>query len=135
MKTLKNARVFLVDDDPFIIEYYSHHLHALGLVNVVALRDGESCLEAIRKTQPDLIFLDQNMNDLCGLRVLKLIRSSGFACKVVMVTSDENVGLALDVMRSGAHDLVIKGPDELDRITSIVADLFISESELPTSLY
>lgn len=134
MKTLKNARVFLVDDDQFIIEYYSHHLQALGLENVVALHDGESCLEAIKKMEPDLIFLDQNMNNLCGLRVLKLLKHSGFECKVVMVTSDENVGLAMDVVRSGAHDLVIKGPDELDRITDIIADLFISESELPTSL-
>jgi DNA-binding NtrC family response regulator len=126
MISKERAKIFVVDDDPYIAEMYTQTLQNLGCRNVTVYRDGESCVKDIH-TNPDLIFLDQNMNALSGIRVLKIIRKFEYTTNVVLITSDESVGLAMEAIRYGAHDYIIKGLSDQERIHEVINELFLEE--------
>src|SRR5262245_55030809 len=75
-KVSKTARstILVVDDEPEICELVSYNLAREGY-RVLSERDGESGLERIFKSPPDLLILDLLLPKLSGLEVLQAIRA------------------------------------------------------------
>lgn len=99
-------RTIIVDDEKLsrsvLKLLLEKHCPAVDIVAVCA--DGVSALEAIKKYQPDLIFLDVEMPGLNGFEVLQACREASFA--IIVTTSYDHY--ALDAIRHNALDYLMK---------------------------
>jgi DNA-binding response OmpR family regulator len=109
-------RILVVEDEPDIVEVVSYNLKQAGL-EVDSVEDGETALERVKESQPDLIILDLMLPGMDGLEVCRLMKQQAATkgIPVMMLTAkaeevDRIVGLEL-----GADDYVIKpfSPREL----------------------
>src|SRR5215472_8117342 len=113
----KTTSILLVDDDPALLQLYSHVLHMEGYEVLEASRGLEG-LRLARERRPDLVLLDVRMPDLSGIEVCRQIKADPTLLDVFVMlfsgladgTSDKLYGLA-----AGADDYVLKtvDPEEL----------------------
>jgi len=109
-------RILVIDDEPDLLELVRHNLDRNGF-QVETAASGKEALEALRRSQPDLVVLDLMLPDLSGTEICRRIRSDPELEKlpVIMLTAkaeevDRVVGFEL-----GADDYVTKpfSPREL----------------------
>lgn len=101
--------IAVVDDEQDIVDLITHHLEKERF-KVEPFYDGESILEYIKKTKPDLIILDLMLPGIDGLEVTKLMKKDEqtSSIPIIMLTAkgtetDKVVGLEL-----GADDYIVK---------------------------
>ncbi len=111
-------RILVVDDELIIRESLVGWLRKAGH-EVDAAEGGHRALEMIGGEHYDLIFLDIKMPDLAGLEVLKSIKAHHPQSMVVMITAYGSVETAVEAMKSGASDYLMK-PFEPEQLTLIV---------------
>ncbi len=102
-------RVLVVDDDAMIRRLIRHWLEGLG----AAVREAETGAEALRALeQPvDVVCLDLGLHDMGGLDLLQHLQARGSNEKVIVVTAERGVDVAVEAMRGGAYDYVTKPID------------------------
>ena len=120
METQK-MNLFIVDDDKLVVSDLKIYLnYKFGTdINISTFSDGESCLEKVDKNT-NLVILDYMLNGKNGLEVLKLIKAINPKTEVIMLSSNEDIVLAIQSFRSGASDYVIKGKGALKKISQLV---------------
>lgn len=108
-----HARIFVVDDEPTVrkamVKRLSRHGH-----QVLSFQSGEELLEALehdQPDQPDLILLDLKMTGMSGIEVLKPLRTKARDAVVIVLTAYGTVEDAVDAMKLGAYDFLIKTVD------------------------
>ncbi len=94
----------VLDDDPFEIA------EAAG---------GDECLNTLDETNPDLILLDYMMPDRNGLSTLKKLKERGTNAEVIMMTARGSEEVAVEAMKNGAFDYIVK-PYETDELRTSV---------------
>lgn len=119
MTNTDSISIYLVDDDPFCLKLYEQHLHNLGYADVCTFADGQGCLNHITQ-QPDIIFLDYRMEPLDGLEVIRKIKRFNPDIYLVVISSQEDIKVAVDALKYGAFDYIIKGQDDLNRIEAVL---------------
>jgi two-component system repressor protein LuxO len=107
-------RLLLVEDTPSILRLYHEVLKKLD----VDLIDAETCTQAfdvLDETIPEIVLLDIELPDASGMEILRLIRARKLACAVIVVTAHGSIKTAVEAMREGAYDFMIKpfAPDRL----------------------
>lgn len=115
----KSINIFLVDDDLFSLNIYRQGLENLGYNKVSLFLNGTICLNNLNK-KPDIIFLDHNMDDLTGFEVLKKIKRYDPNVFVVIVSAQENMKIAVDALKYGAFDYIIKGDKEIEKMQNVI---------------
>jgi two-component system response regulator AtoC len=89
-----------------------------GYAVIVRHRGGEA-LEVVRREETDLILLDNRLPDRNGLEVLQEIKGGHQKVSVIVMTAFGTTGTAIEAMRLGAFDYILK-PFELDEIYDLV---------------
>lgn len=113
-------RVLVVDDEKDICKVLAKILELSGY-EVTTAYSGTEALAAVKKQNPELVFLDFMMPDLTGLDVLRGIKSYSEDIYVVMVTGRGSEEVAASVMKAGAADYIIK-PFAKDQILTVARD-------------
>ncbi|PTW63419.1 two component Fis family sigma54 specific transcriptional regulator [Breoghania corrubedonensis] len=108
----------IVDDDEAICHMLAPVFSREGF-NVVTAGDGKEGLEAFRRHHPTIVLLDIRMPRMNGLEALKAIIEIDPKATVILMTAFAEVGTAVQAMRDGAFDYVIK-PFDLDEIRLLV---------------
>ncbi len=116
MSTLK---IFVVEDDTVYGEVLKHHLSLNPTNEVVLFRTGKDCLENLYQ-KPDLISLDYMLPDLSGKQCLQRIKADYPDLPVIIVSGQEDVKTAIDLLRAGAYDYFVKDQDTKDRLWNAV---------------
>jgi DNA-binding NtrC family response regulator len=130
MQPIEQLNIHLVDDDLFTAALYGKHLKGLGYERVTLFHDGVQCLEWLDR-EPDVIFLDHQMEPWNGVEVLKRIKRNSPHVHVVLLSGQEDVKVAVDALKYGAFDYVVKGDGDLERI-KVVLDKIIQVRALLT---
>lgn len=117
MKTSK--KIVIVDDDPFWTAMLIQILTDLGFTNIATFDNGATYVNNLH-LNPDLVFLDYQMEDMDGLQVLQKIKSYDSATGVVFCTSYEDLGVAVDAIRYGSFDYLLKGNANKKEVSSII---------------
>ena len=115
--------LFIVDDNKLTantLELYLKSRFGSG-VCISTFYDGESCLKKIGK-DTNIIILDYFMKDANGLEVLKLIKNINPKTEVIMLTSNEDVAVAVELFKAGAKDYVVKGIGAWKKIGNMIND-------------
>ncbi|MCX6317777.1 MAG: response regulator [Bacteroidetes bacterium] len=119
MENSTSFKIFLVDDDPFSLCLYEQHLRNSGVTNISTFENGTLCLNHLGQ-QPDVIFLDHNMEILDGVEILRKIKRFNPDIQVVFVSGQEDVSVAVNSLKYGAFDYIIKGNDDLNKIDQVL---------------
>lgn len=125
-------KFFVVDDDGFCRNMYHHYLTELGYKNVSLYADGKDCLNNIEQN-PDIIFLDHNMEDITGFEVLIKIKRFNPNIYVIMVSAQENMKTAIDSLKYGAFDYIIKDEKVNERMKTVIEKVIFVKEELKKS--
>jgi two-component system, NtrC family, response regulator AtoC len=110
--------VLLVDDDAAISKVLAALLAQIGLHSIEA-DSGETALKLIEKTQIDVVITDLRMPGIDGLTLLRQIGTNWPDIPVIMLTAHGSVPLAVDAMKAGASDFLLK-PFERDEVVYVV---------------
>jgi two-component system LytT family response regulator len=125
-------RVLVVDDEPIARRRLKALLAAEPSIDVVGeSEDGESALQAIRRLQPDLVFLDVQMPGLDGFDVIELLEPEECPAIIFVTAYDKYAMRAFDVH---AADYLLK-PFERARLRKAIARATaLSAAEIPARL-
>lgn len=114
MKSEGNIKVFLVDDDPLFLRSMEHHLRQklAPAIRISTFSTGEQCIKNLG-LGPDIVLLDYLLNEAYpyasnGGEVMRVIKRNKPDTKVVILSSQEKMDVALDLVKSGAYAYVIK---------------------------
>jgi two-component system OmpR family response regulator len=114
MRTSSELSIFLVDDDKLFLTSLTHQLKTMfkSETKVLSFSSGEECLKHLAEN-PDIIILDYYLNSkykdaMNGLEVLKKIMHYNSETKVIMLSGQEKMEVAVDAIKHGAYDYIIK---------------------------
>jgi two-component system, NtrC family, response regulator AtoC len=112
-------KILIVDDDNLVVMSLKKVLIKLGY-DVDICMDGGKVVESITLHSPDIILLDIYLTTHNGLEILKILQNKFFQLPVIMITAYADVKIAVEAMKLGAFDFLLK-PIEIDQL-SIVLD-------------
>lgn len=112
-------KILLVDDDNLVVLSLKKVLVKLGY-DVDICMDGGKVEDSITLHSPDIILLDIYLTTHNGLDILKQLQKKFFHIPVIMITAYADVKIAVEAMKLGAFDFLLK-PIEIEQL-SIVLD-------------
>lgn len=126
MSVTQRRVIFVVDDDEMFSSMLHDHLAKNADYDVSAFATGEDCVKALLHVKPDVIVLDFYLNSVYkdamnGLQILDVIRKLDKDVHVIMLSSQERYGLALQTIQHGAVRYVIKDENAFDEVAAIIA--------------
>lgn len=120
-ENMTTSRVLLVDDEAPFIDTLSKRLVKRGLT-VSTANSGQEALEKLGSGEAiDVIVLDVKMPGMDGIETLKAIKNTNPLIEVIMLTGHATVGSAIDGMKLGALDYLMK-PCDLDLLMAKVQE-------------
>jgi len=114
---MKGKLVLVADDDPHFRRLVSYWIEKWEC-QILQAKNGEECLELLSQ-KPDVILLDVMMPDLEGHIVLKEIKRRNEQLPVIMLTADRTVEKAVEAMKLGAYDYLLK-PISEDKLRILI---------------
>lgn len=120
-------KIFVVEDNEMMAMALEDFLTRETMHEVVLFGTGEDCLKQIRQ-QPDVVILDYNLNSenkdaKNGMQILEEIKRINKYIHVIMLSSQDAYGTALQTIRKGAEEYVIKDEDAFSKIVAIIDGL------------
>jgi putative nucleotidyltransferase with HDIG domain len=112
------VKLLIVDDDETIVALLAAFFQDQGY-QVQKAYSREEVLEVIKKSPPQLVFLDIQMGEVSGIDILKQIRAVDPAIKVIMVTALSDEDKMAEAKKYGASDYVTK-PFDLEALNKEV---------------
>jgi putative nucleotidyltransferase with HDIG domain len=106
--------ILVVDDEEAIREVVSTLLESQGY-NCTLAANGQIAATHLKTHSPDLVLSDMVMPEMDGLKLLEWIRNRDKDIPVIMVTAMHDLSTALDAIRCGAYDYILK-PFEKDQL-------------------
>ncbi len=105
---IENKRyVFIVDDEESIRKVLNTHLTREGF-SVIQSCGGAGVFDQLRGAEIDLIISDIRMPEVDGIRILEFVRENMGTVPVIMLTGLTDINMAIDVMKKGAFDFLMK---------------------------
>lgn len=116
---LDNSCVLLIDDEDFVLHSYKSVLASKGLSSVLTLQDARDALPVIEQNKPDVIVMDLLMPYISGMDLLRVIKQNHSDIPVIVMTGLNDIENAVDCMKEGAFDYLLK-PVDIGRFMSSI---------------
>lgn len=100
-------KIFIVDDDPWYGQLLKHHLSMNPDYEVEVYTSGKDLLSNLYK-EPDAVCIDFGLPDMPGNKLLAAIRQRNNTLPVIVISGQEEISVAVDLLKSGARDYIIK---------------------------
>ena len=108
---MKNCHILLVDDERSELDAYSLLLTSMGIKNVVTQNDSRKVSATLAGMQSPVLFLDLNMPHMTGQDVLRELKIRHPQVPVIIITANSEIETAVECLRLGAHDYLVKPID------------------------
>ncbi len=105
-------RVLIIDDDIAVTNYFMVFLVQTGMFEPEIVNDSRQVPVILEKEAFDVIILDMDMPDLTGLDILNILKRMGNTTPVIVLTGVSDVKMAVEAMKSGAFDYLLKPVDD-----------------------
>lgn len=122
---LKSAKIFLIDDEPIILELFEVFLRNAGFQEIFPFTDSVEAVETLRYLTPSIILTDINMPEVSGNFLIKLIRTYEHlrTVPIIAITSNASREGVETTIRKGADAVINKPVDEktlTEKVTQIL---------------
>lgn len=123
MATQSKRIIFLVDDEPIQNEMLKDYLSERFLYDIKVYDNGEEALKHM-DLNPEIVVLDFHLSAhkadaMNGVQVLKKIKERHPQVQVIMLSGQDKIDVAIDSMKYGAYDYVVKGETAFSRTENI----------------
>ena len=113
------VRIFVVEDDQAYTKFLKYVLGLNPDFEVECFTSGKECLNNLHKN-PEVITLDYSLPDMPGEKVLNQIRGYDPNISVIIVSAQEKIGTAVELLKLGAYDYITKDQETKDRILNAI---------------
>jgi len=110
MNATKSGKILIVDDDPGHRTTLKTITRSWGYA-VDTADDGETAVQRVKSETVDLILMDVRMAGMSGIQALAQIRAHNPSLPVIIMTAYSSVESAVEALKSGAYDYLIKPLD------------------------
>jgi two-component system response regulator AtoC len=115
-------KIFVVEDDPYYARLIQHHLSSYDNYYVEVFLSGNDLLNNLHR-QPDIITLDYGLPDIDGADLLAKIKEYNSDLPIIVVSGQSELSNAIKLFKAGASDYVIKNPETMDKLSTILGKL------------
>jgi DNA-binding NtrC family response regulator len=127
---MKKNRILVVDDDHAMRLALSESLESCGY-DIVAAENGREALELFREKKFDLTITDMKMPGMTGIEVLRSVKELSPEIPVILITAYGTVGTAVEAMKEGAAEFIMK-PFSLEDLEAVVKRVLNTFAEKPS---
>ncbi|MEO5600221.1 MAG: sigma-54 dependent transcriptional regulator [Cyclobacteriaceae bacterium] len=113
------VKIFVVEDDQAYTKFLKYVLALNPDYEVEFFTTGQECLNNLHKN-PAVITLDYSLPDMPGEKVLSQIRTHDPNINVIIVSAQEKIGTAVELLKLGAYDYITKDNETKDRIINAI---------------
>ena len=118
----EQTRLFIVEDD----KTYGRLLKYVAELNpdyeVYWFTSGKECIDNLH-LNPSVISLDYSLPDMTGVEVLKRIKQFNKSIGIVVISGQQDVGTAVELLKAGAYDYIIKNEEMKERFLNTIGNL------------
>jgi len=124
----KDILIFIVDDDPLYIKALEHSIgKKIPSVKIKTFQTGEACLQQM-KLRPDIVILDYYLDSKVsyawnGLTILKQIKKLYPKTKVIMLSVQDSLEVAVKCIENGSFDYIPKSESAFIRINNVLMNI------------
>ncbi len=104
---MSSGTILLVEDTPSLARLYQQYLDGED-ADVIAVGTGKEALKALSGEAPSVVLLDLRLPDMDGLDILKEMQARELPSEVVVITAHGSINVAVEAMRAGAYDFLVK---------------------------
>jgi DNA-binding NtrC family response regulator len=104
------ANILVVDDEEDIVQLMSETLTLWGHQAITAV-DGEQAIDRFQETPVDLVISDLRLPKMNGVRLLEKLKNMDKDIEVILFTGFPEVNTAIEAMKIGAYDYLVKPVD------------------------
>ncbi len=107
MAVIDYYNIFMVEDDAWYGEILQYHISLNPDYKVTRFENGKECLNKLY-LQPDLITIDFSLPDMTGDKLYQKIREVNSTVPVIVISSQENITIAVNLLKMGVSDYLVK---------------------------
>jgi two-component system response regulator HydG len=107
VETQPDLKVLVVDDEPAVVTSLQKVLVREGLT-VLTANNGRQALEIVRDEAVAVVITDFQMPEMSGLDLLRSLKAITPETEVILITAHGTIEMAVDAMKQGAYDFVVK---------------------------
>lgn len=126
---MKEFKVFIVEDDAWYAETLQHFLSLNPELSVESFASGDELLKNLYKN-PDVITLDYSLPDTDGGKLLRTIQEKRPGQPVIMLSGQDDVAIAVTLLKDGAYDYVVKDDTTQDRLWKLINHIKDNEEQI-----
>ncbi len=104
---MASFKIFIVEDDQWYGQILKHHLGMNPDYDLEWFATGEALLNNLYK-KPDLVCVDFGLPDMSGGKLLQEIQARNKQIPVIIISAQEAINVAVDLLKAGAKDYIIK---------------------------
>lgn len=112
-------KIFIVEDDPWYAEVLEYHLSLNPDFTIERFETGAQLLSRLNDA-PDFISIDYSLPDMDGVELYHAIRKTSQDVPVVVVSGQENISVAIQLLKIGVHDYILKDEHTKDLLWNSV---------------
>jgi len=122
MKNHHPFKVFIVEDDVWYGSMLQHYLSLNPEYEVKRFESPKDFFAQLHEN-PDVVTLDYSLPDCDGAEVLKKIKEHNPDIRVIVISGQEDVATAINLLKNGAFDYIVKDDDTKDRLWNSILHL------------
>lgn len=122
MNINRDIYILVVDDDPGLLKLIVKNLLKAGYYSE-GISKGEDALEYIRKNPNAVLLLDHKLPDMTGSDIINILRDEGLHIPFIMMTGQGDERLAVEMMKLGAADYLVKDIDLIELLPGTIERL------------
>ena len=116
---MNQFNIIIIDDDKWYAELLKHHLGLNPDYSVLCFEDGLTFLKDTKKA-PDLVCIDYTMPSLNGEELLKRVKAKFPNTEVIVISGQEDVATAVNLINLGAYDYLIKDSETKNKLWNTI---------------
>jgi DNA-binding NtrC family response regulator len=113
------VKIFVVEDDIVYTKFIKYVLDLNPDFEVEFFKTGKECVGQLYK-RPSVITLDYSLPDMSGAKVLEAIREFDPQINVIIISAQEKIGTAVELLKAGAFDYITKDEEARERILNSI---------------
>ena len=123
--------IFIVEDNTVYNKLLASHLRAHKYTRIECYFSGEECLKNIDH-KPDIVIQDYLLDGMSGIDVLKEVKKKYPDTQFIFLSSQDNVEIAINSMKYGAYDYIIKDQQALGKLLTKINKLLSDKVNVVT---
>lgn len=114
-------KIFVVEDNTLYAQVIKKQLVDEGF-HVKVFHSGRDFLASLDE-KPNIVTLDYTLPDMTGQDILKKIQRRAPGITVIIISAQENINTAIELMKNGAYDYIMKGPDTREKLVNVIKNI------------